>query len=347
MQNSNLPKNFDLILQKYVSEYGGDLLTIGSNKNTYSQNDIKNSTYEDMLPIATNCENGYGIAVVALIDRSGSMSGISANGQNAYWHARNGAGECLNALTERDYFGIITFNDSYQRVLDLTPVTQKSVIYDTLLNMPEVGGGTVFTGGIKAACEMLSENKNIRKGHIIMVTDGQINSNEVTVCEKILESYYNSDKITFSALGIGSEASASNNVKSLQRLIDAAGGQQSGIPGGRKVHTYDSSNLTKLYNEMREEINTASVKGIEYTDIYENQQSDLTDGLFDSHIYYFVVDVKSQDYVYLSSKNGTPIYAEWQYGKGTVGCLMSESKGKNNRILISNIIKRLKKDSTT
>ena len=182
-----------------------------------------------------------------------------------------------------------------------------------------------------------------------MVTDGQITSNEVTDCEKILRSYYNSNKITLSIMCIGSEASNSENVKSFQYLIDTAGGLQSGITGGRKVHTYNSSNITSLYREMCEEITAVDFKNIEHTvAILENQLCNLTDGLQKKlNIPYYIVDVKSQDYVYLSCENGAPLYAEWQYGKGTVGCLMSESKGKNNRILISNIIKRLKKDSTT
>lgn len=387
LSSSEMPENFDEMLYSYVYEYGGGLFTAGgtedgtvgegSTAHAYNRLDLSGTLLQSMLPVQA-IDYTPPIAVVVLIDRSGSMASISAAGQNAYWHAINGAGECLNALTERDYFGIITFDDSYQRVLDLTPVTQKSVIYDTLQNkMPELGGGTVFTGAVKDAVQMLIANKKVSRRHIIMVTDAQINATEASDCEAILESYYKSDKITFSALGIGSEASDAASVKSLQRLIDAAGGQQSGIPGGRKVRTYDSSNLTKLYGEMREELNVKQLKEVNEEPFYitvdkatspvlaglpyrEEETKDENGNVVKRKTYqldtpqlggFYGVRVKSNDYLILKGDYEVPLYAQWKFGKGTVGSFMTDLQAsewssdfmssETGRELIGNIIGNL------
>ncbi len=385
--SSEMPEKFDEMLYSYVFDYGGGLFTTGgtedgtvgedSTAHAYNRLDLSGTLLQSMLPVQA-IDYTPPIAVVVLIDRSGSMSGISAAGQNAYWHAINGAGECLNALTERDYFGIITFSDSPQRVLDLTPVTQKSVIYDTLQNkMPELGGGTAFTGAVRDAVQMLIANRKVSRRHIIMVTDGQILADEVTACEETLEGYYNSDKITFSALCIGSEASDSNNVKLLQRLVDAAGGQQSGIPGGRRVRTYDSSNLTKLYGEMREELNVKQLKEVNAEPFYitvdkatspilaglpyrEEEVKDENGNIVKRKTYqldtpelggFYGVRVRSNDYLILKGDYEVPLYAQWKFGKGTVGSFMTDLQSSEwssdfmssdiGRELIGNIIGNL------
>ena len=80
-----------------------------------------------------------------------------------------------------------------------------------------------------------------------------------TALENILHDNFVSDKITLSVVGIGI---TQNDAASMQDLIDAAGGQQSGVEGGRKVLAYTDNKLETLPRDLREELNVPQIKSV-------------------------------------------------------------------------------------
>lgn len=103
------------------------------------------------------------LGVVIIIDCSGSMSDVLEN-------AKAGARACLNAMTERDYCGVIALDDDYKEALALTPVTREYEIVAAIDNIGN-GGGTLLTPSLKRAGDSLKAQTNIEKRHIIVVSD--------------------------------------------------------------------------------------------------------------------------------------------------------------------------------
>lgn len=134
--NSDLPAGFDELLYRYVNECGGGLFTVGGadiNPNAtdendkytahaYNRDDMLNTLFQDILPVqAINYTPP--VAVMIIVDRSASMASVDdTTGGSKYDLALTGAVSCLNALSARDYIGLMTLDEDYDTLLPLTPV---------------------------------------------------------------------------------------------------------------------------------------------------------------------------------------------------------------------------------
>ena len=177
---------FDEILNEYVYEYGGGMLTIGGNDpdetddeglpvaNTYNRDDMYGTLYQEMLPVeAIDYTPPAGVMII--IDWSGSMSAVDGLTGKTYLElAKEGARSAVNALTERDYCGIVSLEDSYREEMKPIPLPKKEELYAAIDNLGEdqAGGGTVYQGAIEQAGSALKKLTVVERKHIILVTDG-------------------------------------------------------------------------------------------------------------------------------------------------------------------------------
>ena len=150
--------------------------------------------------------------VVALLDRSGSMSG---------WKmvcARRAVGRLIDSLTERDAFQVLNFDD---RVEYLDP-SKTSLRYasdrERYLALEQLGkvkdrGGTEILRAIQAGAQML---RGQQQPYLILITDGQV-GNESEVLRWIQQ---NAQGIRIFTVGIDSAV----NVSLLERIAQVSGG---------------------------------------------------------------------------------------------------------------------------
>ena len=215
--NSDLPAGFDELLYRYVNECGGGLFTVGGadiNPNAtdendkyiahaYNRDDMLNTLFQDILPVqAINYTPP--VAVMIVVDRSGSMSAVDdTTGGSKYDLALTGAVSCLNALSARDYIGLMTLDEDYDTLLPLTPRTQESKILEAINNARELGatGGTKFAATIERASRALL-SVNVARRHVIIVTDGMPGDKEEDYLPHIKQ-YHENNGITYSVVGIG------------------------------------------------------------------------------------------------------------------------------------------------
>ena len=191
VSDAQLPEGFDEILYQYVYEIGGGLFTVCGNTadssdsdwtaNAYTMEDMYGSLYQEMLPNEI-VEYTAPVGVVIIVDTSGSMG---TGGESKLYWAMQGAKACLDALTERDYVGIMTLSTSYTQELALTPRTQRDKILNAIADLEESvidgsveSGGTMFSPALERAGMALSARKDIEKRHIIVVTDGEPSSSD-------------------------------------------------------------------------------------------------------------------------------------------------------------------------
>ena len=328
--NFNLPEGFDEIMEEYVSVYGGGLFTVGGNDasgnaNAYNRADMYGTLYQKMLPVeAINYTPPVG--VVLIIDRSGSMSSESSGSTLLEW-AKAGASSCLDALTDRDYMGVMTLDTEQSTIVGLTSCTQKSKILAGINTIEEAEGGTLFAPAIERAGIALSNpSLPIAKRHIIIVTDGEPNDYPEEY-EPFIETNYQKG-ITLSIVGINMQKGSSP-----YRQMQAA----TEIGHGRLI-TGNSEALIRL---MREELNVPEIQEMNYetfNPIIFNNTSPLVQGLDrgvgdDSDKLTVTLDgfyggkVRDAADLILMGDFNVPIYAQWKYGVGMVGSFMCDLKG--------------------
>lgn len=332
--NSDInPLGFDLVLEEYVSELGGGLLTVGGENDTvggsvvphaYNRDDMAGSLYQQMLPVQV-IDYTPPVAVMIIIDRSGSMGG----GENSPLNmAKRGADACVMQLSTRDYCGIMTLEDSYTEEARITRVSERDTIREIIYNISEEnGGGTVFSGAIERAGQALS-SVDVKNRHIMLVTDGA-SSDPLSQYGEFID--LNAAKgITMSFIGI---KPASDNAADMRAAAERGGGEY-----------YEVTDPKQLGNMMFEDLKSNAIAEIEYDKEFQLKIGNVTpvvSGISESEIpvlsgYYGTVAKQGADVkVPLEGEYGVPIYAQWQYGNGKVGSFMSELNGVWSAIFIN------------
>lgn len=352
--NSDLNSDFVELLNEYVSDYGGGLFTTGGkdstdNAHSYNRSDMVGTLYQQMLPVQA-IDYKPPVGVIVIIDRSGSMGSADSYGETLLDYARAGAESCLKALTERDYFGLMTLDSDYNTILEPTPVTQRSKILSGINSIQDATGGTVFPGAIDRAGQALRALKVVDKKHIIIVTDGQVPNSDMETYETYARNYYETDGITISVVGV--QMDRPTNYKyledpktSIDECPDNAYGKMlrlTKITHGT-LHPTNDSDRNRLITEMREDLKSPDIQEVNYKDFNPNIV-DMTSSIF-SNI--SVVAGENSNYVLdfqlkgfygtkvrgsadllLTGDYNVPIYAQWKYGKGTVGSFMCDLYGE-------------------
>lgn len=352
-------KDFDKMLESYVKDYGGGLFTVGGNDDSgkahsYNRLDMLGSVYQQMLPVqAIDYTPPVGLEVI--IDRSGSMNGEPLES------ARAGAAACIEAMTERDWMGIMTLDSDYNVILPLTPCTQESKIKQAIDSVQESNGGTVFGSAIERAAQALIALKQVDKRHIIIVTDG-LPGGDAKDYEDVIRFYYNGPyHITVSMVLIDVDAN-SVTAEKMKHATDICTKEGADEPEG---HTYASQDRNYLINAMRNDLKADSIKEVNipeggfnplvYNGLSSVVQNIERDEENDRKLTctldgFYGVKVRSTDYLILTGDYDVPLYAQWEYGKGSVGSFMCDLNGNwsanfiadpNGRTFVFNVIKNL------
>lgn len=320
--NKDLPENFADELNSYVSEYGGGLFTVGGDK-AYDRSDMYGTLYQEMLPVqAINYTPP--VAVMIVLDTSGSMSTEDNYGANKLDWAKAGAASCLNSLTERDYVGIMTLESVESTVLDLTPRTQESRILAAIDSLKEANGGTIWTGAIDRAGKSLRTMKDVAKRHIIVITDGAIGEDPSNY-EGIIKEYYNNDGTTLSVVGVDMATGG----KEYDEMLQATQW------GGGKLYV---TSADQLINKLRDDLTAPAIKQVNYTTFKpmaynlaspilkgigmgEGAEANRINATLDG---FYGVKVRTDADLILTGDYNVPIYAQWAYGEGMVGSFMCD-----------------------
>ncbi|MBE7067941.1 MAG: VWA domain-containing protein [Clostridiales bacterium] len=357
--NADMPEGFDQLLYNYVNDIGGGVLTVGGNQvdengnavldvhgevvaNAYNREDMYNTLYQEMLPVQA-IDYTPPIGVMLIIDRSGSMDGaFSSSGQSKLDLAKEGAKACLNALSERDWCGVMTLEETYSEEIKMTPLTQRAKI-EAAIDAVEIGGGTVFTGALERSGAALKALTSVQRRHVILVTDG-IPADGYDEYVAPIRRYHDTSEITFSFVIIGEDISSSDKTN-IKRAAEVDG-------GGRFYDVWDVSTLPRI---MREELNMPEIKAVNHepfvptianytnvvTGIDEKNMPEL-DGFYGTKLKTNATATLMGEFV--------PIYAQWKYGEGMVGSFMCDlnevwsakfMESATGRRIISNIINGL------
>lgn len=344
---SDMPAGFEELLHRYVYDLGGGLFTVGGKNemiggnlvpHAYNRNDIAQSTYyKQMLPVEV-VDFTPPIAVMIVIDASGSMS------SGRLPAAKEGAESCLDVLNDRDYCGVISFDTRSAEELEVRPVSQREVILEAIRNVGKDGesGGTVFTDAIMRAGNALAVVEGVERKHIIIVSDGDPGDKYEEYAPKVEANLARG--ITMSIITVGA---GSDKYEAMNTLAELAGG---------KAHHVALNQLDQISILMQQELAMEAVAEIKYGEEFTPKIGDLTpvvDGIDETLMpsltgYYGTMKKPSA----LSPLEGeyVPIYAQWKYGNGSVGSFMCDLNGEwsgnfitdeTGKTIIRNIVENL------
>lgn len=375
----------DTLLNSYVYEYGGGMLTVGgSDPNTvtannpygdshaYNRADMYGSNYQKMLPVeAVNYTPPVGVFII--IDVSGSMTQDNRviDGKFPLEWAKDGAMALLSegTLSERDKVGIMTLGSDYANILPLTPRTDKQKILDAIKKIEGADSGTDFLPSLTSAVDQL-KTAQMEKNHIIFISDGEVKEDDMKACMKDAAGYYADEKLnlTISMVCIGGIADPlTKDLVAATRSEDWFNDHAAGEPGSG-YYDLDSSNVDSISTMIMEDVKAPLISSINYGNfnpVVYNRLSQVVQGVeLNGNTVnatlggYYGVKKKNQESVdlILAGNYQVPIYARWKFGKGSVGSFMCDLKGGewsgdfmdsvNGKKLIYNIIDDLMPTTT-
>lgn len=307
---NGLPDGYDELLNTYVSVYGRSLLTVGG-LNTYMFGNMEGTALEEMLPVSFTLEEeneGDSVALMLVLDCSSSMSQ-----QTAYLSvAKQGAIKCVEAMTDNDYVGVISFNSTAQLRSEIIPANDanKDALTRTISGLT-TSRGTYYVEALKLAHEQLNQS-DAEKKHVIFLSDGEPSDrgyNQVVAAMA-------EDGITVSTIGLGYSSS------SLSDMADTG--------SGRYYYVQTATDLPDIMLTETEQIAVSNNISGEFVPIIATESA-LTADISATDIPvltgYIGTTIKDEADAYLVSEKEHPLFASWQYGEGTVAFFASDLTG--------------------
>ncbi|WP_394829544.1 VWA domain-containing protein [Pendulispora albinea] len=285
-------------LEQYVRDLGGGFLFAGGEAG-YGLGGWYHTTIERILPVRMDSEKRRdepGVAMVLVIDRSGSMSGMPLE------MAKAAAKATADTLSGDDLLEVIAFDSQPTRVVKMTPAKHRARIQNDIARI-QPGGGTEIFSALDAGYQALTVTRARRK-HVILLTDGQAPNNGVRDLVQAMVA----EGITVSSVGLGGGVD-----ETLLRMV-------ADIGGGRFYKVLDPQSLPRVFTRETEMVSrSAAVE--EYFQPRVATPADFLRG----------VDVRSAPFLHgyvatkmkpspaqkiLESELEEPILARWHVGLG-------------------------------
>ena len=298
-------KEFLSILDSYVKDYAGGFICIGG-EDSYAVGGYKDTELEKILPVYMDLVGEKEIpkmAVVMVIDHSGSMSTASADNTNVTGLdlAKQAAIEGLDSLRPTDEIGVLAFDDAYTWTVPIQEADNLKEITNQIATIG-YGGGTSIFPAVKEATKKLKES-DAKIKHIILLTDGQDTYHEFdSAVQDIVD-----NGITLSSVAVGGEA----DTKLMEDLATQC--------NGRYYFTDINNGIPRIFaKEVFLSVRSYLVEH-EFTPVIVNAH-EVLEGVAEqgmpSLLGYVASTPKPTCIRILESDQGDPILSTWQYGLG-------------------------------
>ncbi|MGH7328433.1 MAG: VWA domain-containing protein, partial [Polyangiaceae bacterium] len=285
-------------LESYVRDLGGGFLFAGG-ENGYGLGGWYHTTIERILPVRMDSEKRRDepqVAMVLVLDRSGSMSGLPLE------MAKAAAKATADTLASDDLLEVIAFDSQPTRIVKMTPAKHRARIQNDIARIQSAGGTEIFSA-LDAAYQDLTVTR-ARKKHVILLTDGQAPNNGIRDLVQAMVA----EGMTVSTVGLGGGVD-----EGLLRMVSDLG-------GGRFYKVLDPQSLPRVFTRETEMVSrSAAVE--EYFQPRVVAPADFLRG----------VDITSAPFLHgyvatkmkpppaqeiLESELGEPILARWHVGLG-------------------------------
>jgi secreted protein with Ig-like and vWFA domain len=300
------------VLEGYVRRGGGLILAGGENAfgpGGYSGTHLERAVLPVRLDVDRE-EEIPSLAMVLVLDRSGSMSGEKLS------LAKEAARVTLEVLQPSDKLGIVAFDSAPRVLVRLQRASNRLRITDALSQLAP-GGGTSIFPALDQAIQMLSATE-ARIKHVILLTDGQSNRSGVLD----LVALAGREKITISTVAVG----AGSDQDLLMQVAEEG--------GGRYYFTDRADNIPRLFLKEASEVSRRSMVEERFrprvTRRHRRAQvfSGIDMGRAPPLLGYVSTRAKRRAEVLMRTHKGEPLLARWRLGLGQVWVWTSDLKNK-------------------
>ena len=191
-------------LRKWVERSGGAMLMTGG-KSSFGLGGYFRSPIEPIMPVSMELRKEHrklSLALVAVLDRSGSMTMPVAGGQTKMDLANQGVAQTLEILSGQDQLGVIAVDSSSHTVAELQSVENRAALQKKIMSIESMGGGIFIYEGLSSAAAMISKSTALTR-HIILFADAS-DSEEPGKYKELLEKCVKAG-ITCSVIALGTE----------------------------------------------------------------------------------------------------------------------------------------------
>lgn len=312
----DLPEGFVKNLEAYVKDYGCGFICCGG-ENSFALGGYRNTALETVLPVDMQLRGVNEIpsmAMVMVIDHSGSMTGMEDTGISNLDIAIRAAQVAVDNLRDEDYVGILTFDDQYEWQVELRQADDKAAIRE-LTGQIDEGGGTTIKPALEEACRVLSESDaSVR--HVVLLTDGM---GETDNFSDVIAAYTDNG-ITLSTVAVGT----GSDTNLLKRLADNC--------GGRYYYSDVSSDIPRIFAQEVFLGGDSYIKNGVFS-LSVQRGHELTASLFPEgwpmlYGYVCATPKTASSPVIVTGEKGDPILTVWQYGLGRTAAWNSDVTGE-------------------
>ena len=231
-------------LKKWVEDFGGGLVLVGGD-DSFGPGGYKDTILEELSPVEMDVKRQKhlaSLAVVVMLDKSGSMGmSIDATHQKIDL-ADDGASQVLKLLDSRDLAMIgacdieVHWVDNIDHVIPMTPGNKQKIISGTM-TIRAGGGGIYCDTALDHSYRLVNDpNVHAMTKHVIMFADSQ-DSEQPDGCVEAARANFIKNGVTTSVIGMGT---LSDPDVPFQKAVAEAG-------HGRFFITEDVRNLPRIF----------------------------------------------------------------------------------------------------
>ncbi|MCA9879572.1 MAG: VWA domain-containing protein, partial [Thermomicrobiales bacterium] len=298
-------------LREATRTLGRGLIVIGGTA-AYGPGAYAGTALEDALPVTVKVTDGrerQRVALLLIIDKSGSMGYDPSNGRGKIEMAKEAARLAAGALSPGDQIGVIAFNDRQEWLVPFATIEDSASLaaisrrIDTL----EPDGGTEILPALSVGLDAI-RNAPADARHIVLLSDGKARTGTRETYQRLLDDVL-ADRTTLSTIALGQDA----DTDLLNFLADEGGGRyhftvrDEDIPLLTLLEARSAGSQSVIRGNFRP-IQTAPspiLAGIDPTTLPELAGYDFA-------------EAKPDAQVVLTSDREDPVLAKWQYGLGRV-----------------------------
>jgi Mg-chelatase subunit ChlD len=295
-------------LDTYVQGLGGGFLIAGG-EDSFGSGGYQGTRIEQIMPVRFDSERTReqpDIALVLVIDRSGSMQGQKIEA------AKESARVTAQVLAPSDMVAVVAFdNDAAIYVRPQRAANRMRI--DAELSRLQPGGGTNIYPGLREAFSVL-QGIDAKVKHVILLSDGEAPTDGLVE----LVSDMRAARITISAVGVqGAE-------RGILAMITDAG-------DGRLYMVEDIGSMPRIFMKETTEVQKAQlVEDLVHVRVAKQVEAIEGTGVENAPPLHGYVTTKPKptSEVILISDLGEPILARWRHGAGTAVAWTSDIKNR-------------------
>ncbi|RPI08814.1 MAG: VWA domain-containing protein, partial [Zetaproteobacteria bacterium] len=304
------------LLRTYVRDQGGGLLMLGGEE-SFGVGGFYRTPIEEALPVTMEARQKVEIpslAVVLVIDRSGSMETSVDSRFSKLDLAKEAAQLVVELLDERNEVGVISFDTAWSWVVPMGPAKDKDRIIREISTI-KAGGGTDLFPPLKEAYQTIYD-RNALLRHVLVLSDGEVTAADFPGLVRRMQK----DKITVSSVAVGKDS----DVRFMTEL--------SRWGRGRFYYTEDIYSIPRILTLETQLASKASIVEQAFRPVLSHGSHEIVQDIRWDQAPplggYVSATPKPTADVLLLSHQRDPVLAAWRYGLGRSVAFTSDAKAK-------------------